>query len=139
MPDAAASSRPLGWWLKEADGRLEAAFEHSLPAGSVSRRGWQVLASLGLEPAGRSELIASLASFDPPVAVEGVVADLVERGLVEDDDGLLRLTAAGHEHRASLTPAVESVRARVGEALSPEDYGTLVQLLERLVRGLAPR
>lgn len=59
-------SRPVGWWLKEADARLSVAFDRILEGSEVDRRGWQVL--------------SSLTSFDSPAAVHGVVGELEARG-----------------------------------------------------------
>ncbi|MDP8907614.1 MAG: hypothetical protein M3N47_00540, partial [Chloroflexota bacterium] len=63
MTDKQVLARPIGWWLKEADARLDAAFDRQLQSRNVDRRGWQVLASLARRPTSRSELIASLAAF----------------------------------------------------------------------------
>ena len=46
MTNMQAMSRPVGWWLKEADARLDAAFDRTLAGRDVDRRGWQVLATL---------------------------------------------------------------------------------------------
>lgn len=34
-----ALERPIGWWLKEADARLDAAFDRALEGRGVDRRG----------------------------------------------------------------------------------------------------
>jgi len=129
-------SRPIGWWLKEADSRLDAAFDRRLAGRNVDRRGWQVLASLARRPARRSELVASLAAFDHPTVVEAVVSELHSRGLIEESDGLLRLTAGGEREQLELAPAIDAVRSQVAAALPRDDYVTLVRLLERLVTAL---
>ncbi len=130
--------RPLGWWLKEADGLIDAAFDDTLAGCGVDRRGWQVLASLARRPVGQADLVASLAAFDTADVVDGVVRGLRGRGLVEEADGLLRLTARGAAEQAALAPRVDAVRRKVSAALPPEDYLTLVGLLARLVEGLRP-
>ena len=136
MTDEQALAHPIGWWLKEADARLNAAFDVRLRSRDVDRRGWQVLASLAGRPTSRSGLIESLAAFDAPDVVEGVVADLVSRGWVEESSGLLRLTSAGERKQAALAPLVDDVRRQVAAALPQDDYVMLVRLLERLVTAL---
>lgn len=136
MADEQALTRPIGWWLKEADARLDAAFERSLAGRGVDRRGWQVLASLVRRPTRRSELVSSLAPFDSPDEVEGVVAGLTARGWVEESAGLLRLTDDGEREQAALALLVEKVRQQVSAVLSQDEYATLVGLLKRLVAGL---
>jgi hypothetical protein len=133
-----ALKRPIGWWLKEADGRLNAAFDRALEGTDVDRRGWQVLMSLLGGPVPRAELVASLAPFDDPATVERVVDDLVGRGLVEAGDDGVRLTDAGSATQRELAPKVGTVRALVHTALSDEDYVVLVRLLNQLVDGLEP-
>jgi len=63
MTDKQALSRPVGWWLKEADARLDAAFDRSLVGRNVDRRGWQILASLARSPTRRTDVSAFLAAL----------------------------------------------------------------------------
>lgn len=126
--------RPIGWWLKEADARLDAAFAAALARHGVDRRAWQVLATLARSAAPRPEVVAGLAPFDAPAVVGEVVDDLRRRGwVVESSDGLLALTAEGRGEQRALAPLVDEVRDRVAAALPEEDYRTLVRLLARLV------
>ena len=136
MTNMQAMSRPVGWWLKEADARLDAAFDRSLAGRAVDRRGWQVLATLARRSTPREEVVASLAAFDSPAAVEVVVQNQCSLGWIEEDGGLLRLTADGEREHADLAPLIEGVRGRVAAVLPPADYNTLVRLLERLVAAL---
>jgi hypothetical protein len=129
--------RPIGWWLKEADARLDAAFDASLAVRRVDRRAWQVLATLAQSAARRQEVAAGLASFDDPAVVDGVVDELHERGWVAElADGSLHLTPDGIREQQALGSLVKEVRHKVAKALPEEDYITLVRLLARLVRGL---
>jgi hypothetical protein len=151
MAPGTGSARPIGWWLKEADRRLDAAFDAALagqgPAGDgvagdavlgdgVDRRGWQVLASLARGSSGRSELVAGLAPFDGAEAFDGVISGLQGRGWVTEAEGMLRLTGDGERAHAVLAPLVGSIRETVAAALPGEDYPTLIALLERLVTAL---
>lgn len=136
MTDEQALARPIGWWLKEADARLEAAFDRRLGQRNVDRRTWQVLASLARRPTSRSQLIDSLAAFDSPEDLEGVVSDLTARGWIEESSGLLRLTPDGQREQAALATVVDDIRRQVAAALPQDDYVTLVRLLQRLIQGL---
>jgi len=133
-----APMRPIGWWLKTADARLDAAIDRSLRGQDVDRRQWQVLASLARRPMSGADLAAALAPFDPPAIVEGVAAALVARGWVDESEGLLRLTGEGEQAHGRLAPLVDEVRGQVAAALPADDYRLLVQLLARLVAGLDP-
>lgn len=134
-----ALTRPIGWWLKEADARLDAAFDAVLESTNVDRRGWQVLASLSRGPTPRAQLVNALASFDPPSVVDEVIDALSSRGWIEDAADSLRLTPAGVSQHAGLAPLVDGVREQVNAALSHHEYVALVGLLSRLVAALAPR
>jgi hypothetical protein len=140
--------RPIGWWLKHADARLEAAFARALDGTGVDRRRWQVLTTVaggraggpgggpgGTEP-GRpvteADLVAALADFDTPDTVRAVVADLRDRGLLTDADGVVVATDEGRQVQASLAPRIGEVRRAVAVALPGDDYPTLVALLRRL-------
>ena len=137
MDDEDLLRRPIGWWLKEADARLDAAFDASLTVRSVDRRAWQVLATLARSAAQRQEIATGLASFDHPSVVDGVVDKLRERGWVAElSDGSLQLTPDGIREQQALGSLVEEVRHKVAEALPEEDYITLVRLLARLVGAL---
>jgi hypothetical protein len=136
MTNAKEPSRPIEWWLKEADARLDAAFDRRLAGRNVDRRGWQIVASLARRPTARAELVASLVAFDPPTAVEGVMSRLTSLGWVEESAGLLRLTADAERQHADLVPLIDEVRGQVAAALPREDHITLVRLLQRLVAAL---
>lgn len=133
MTDDEMLRRPIGWWLKEADARLDAAFDFSLAARGLDRRRWQVLATLAGSSTVRQEVVAALASFDEPAIVEAVVDDLRSRGWVDESNGLLQLTPEGVREQQALVPLVEDVRQHVAAALPHEDYVTLVRLLAHLV------
>ncbi len=136
MSDEDLLRRPIGWWLKEADARLDAAFDSLLSARGVDRREWQVLATLAGSSTRRADVVASLAPFDEPAVLEDVIEEFKQRGWVEESNGLLRLTPAGADEQAALAPLVEGVRRHVAAALPEQDYLTLVRLLARLVAGL---
>jgi hypothetical protein len=126
--------RPIGWWLKEADARLEAAFDLRLRAyGVSSRRGWQVLASAARAPVRRADLVSDLSSFDSAPTIERLVDELEAEGWLTDDAGTLRLTPEGEDLHARLAAGIAEIRGWVAEALPGDDYRTLVDLLRRLV------
>jgi hypothetical protein len=134
-----AGFRPIGWWLKEADARLEAAFDVRLRAyGVTSRRGWQVLASAARAPVRRADLVADLSSFDSAATVEQLIDDLTAEGWLTDDHGTLRLTPDGEGLHATLAAGIEEIRGWVAEALPGKDYQTLVDLLRQLVDAFPP-
>lgn len=134
-----ALRRPVGWWLKEADAAIERATDRALSELDADRRRWQLLSTLSNGPIAAEELMEALRSFSSRGEVEGLLADLTGRGWVRRDDGFLALTSEGERVVGELTGRVALVRARVAEALPPEDYTTLVTLLARLVDAVGGR
>ena len=130
--------RPIGWWLKEADARLDTAFEQAVTPHGIDRRGWQVLASVARAPKQRHEIVTALTPFDDHAEIERVIDALGERGALRSEDGLVALTDAGTALHQALIDPVDGVRDLVRSALDDEDYAQLVRLLARLVDGLPP-
>ena len=138
MPERDPQPRPIGWWLKEADRRLDAAFDRALGAHGIDRRGWQAFTLVAERPRPTAEVVDALATFDGAGEVRRVVGDLVQRGWLEEAEGVLRPTPAGATAHAGLAARVAEVRDRVRAALPGDDYPALVGLLTRLVDGLDP-
>ena len=138
VSDAQASTRPVGWWLKEADALLDASFGSALADTGVDRRGWQVLASLARGSQREADLVDTLGSFDPPDVLREVIESIQRRQWVEESEAGLSLTPAGLELHRTLTPRVAAVRQRVSAALPTDDYLLLTSLLARLVTALRP-
>jgi hypothetical protein len=134
--DDSALARPIGWWLREADARLDAAFDRALDGFPADRRGWQVLSSLARRPSGEADVAEALAAFDPPSVIHEVLAQLTSRGWVTEVDDALRLTEEGTRVHAAIAPLVDQVREQVSGALPRDDYVTLVRLLQRLTAAL---
>lgn len=133
MSDEQALVRPIGWWLKEADARLNAAFDSALEGTEVDRRGWQILTSLSREPTRRSDLVSTLASFDSAAESEVIIDRMSSRGWIEESADVARLTPTGAAKQEALAPLVNGVRQQVAAALPRPEYTALVGLLSRLV------
>ena len=63
MTEQSGQRRPIGWWLKTADARIEQAFEDAFESQSITRREWQVLESVARAPVRESELLRTLEAF----------------------------------------------------------------------------
>jgi hypothetical protein len=128
VSDQPQTHRPVGWWLKEANSRLDAAFDAALTGRAVDRRGWQVLATLAQSTTPGRQVLDALASFDDRAAVEAVLHDLGARGWVKESGGMLRLTTDGERAHATLSPLVADIRQQVSAALPDQDYAELLRL-----------
>ncbi|MEP6979924.1 MAG: hypothetical protein ABJA16_04080 [Nakamurella sp.] len=134
MSESPAAGRPIGWWLKTADARIDQAFEAVFHGQSITRREWQVLESTSGAPVRESELLGTLKSF---AGAGEAVDELRRRGLLVDGaDGFLTLTHAGQLAHDGAAAGVATVRRAVRTALPGENYPTLLRLLADLVDGL---
>ncbi|GGM27367.1 hypothetical protein ACFFX1_12090 [Dactylosporangium sucinum] len=110
-------TKPIGYWLKELDRRIEEAFE--VAAEGVTRREWQVLNGLGPEG---------------PFATGDAVAGLAARGWATPDG---TLTGAGEAARDRIRSTVDGIRARSMRGIPEADYATTVRTLETMAANLS--
>ncbi|WP_327008670.1 hypothetical protein OHA72_16315 [Dactylosporangium sp. NBC_01737] len=120
-----AEDRPIGYWLRELDRRIEDAFVSTLGARGLARRHWQVLNGLGPHdpfwgPGERPH--------------EEVAADLAARGWTTPDGAL---TPVGEQARAAIAADVAVVRRRAAEGIPDEDYLTTVRTLAHMAGNLS--
>ncbi|WP_026421763.1 helix-turn-helix domain-containing protein [Actinokineospora inagensis] len=113
--------KPIGYWVKELDRRLEERFEQEL--GDVSRREWQVLNALPDDPV---DLLAPFSGT--PEAVERLRA----RGWVSGRE----LTEDGATAKAEIAAKVTRLRASVTTGIGDDEYLATVRVLERMVHNL---
>ena len=129
--------RPLGYWIKEIDRRIEADFDRLLAGEDLRRRHWQILDTVARADGSPAELDAALAPF--AASVRPQLDELIRRGWVaEPQPGVVAITGAGRAAHDRVARLVRSFRARVTEGLSEQDYATLVALLERVAGNLTP-
>ena len=123
------SPRPLGYWLRVIDRRLDDTMRDLFAAEGISRRDWR-----------RLNLIAGTVS-DPRMterlaARPERIAPLVDHGWVTGEPGSWSLTEAGEAALHSLHGRVSSLRSTVADAVSPEDFATTMSSLEAIARKL---
>ena len=133
-----APNLPIGYWLKEADQVITEAVNQAQAAQGVSRTDWQVLNTLS-EGDGTSQehLGEILRPFVDAAGLVEIVARLTDRGWVTPaGQGLLRLTDEGRTHHAVILAQQQAVRRRAVQGVSPEDYGTVIRVLQQIVSNL---
>lgn len=116
--------RPIGYWLRELDRRIEDAFAAALERQGLHRRHWQVLNGLGADDP----------FWGPGERPYGeVLADLVTRGWATPSG---TVTAVGERARAQVATEVATVRRRAAAGVPDQDYLTTVRTLARMARNL---
>lgn len=128
-PIIPTSPHPLGFWLRVIDRRLDDEMRELFEAEGLTRRDWRRLNLIG-------GAVADERMTERLAAHPEKVAPLVERGWVEGEPGAWRLTEAGVAARDGLQQRVSSLRARVADSVSPEDFATTVASLEAIARTL---
>ncbi|MEU8615997.1 hypothetical protein AB0C29_49245, partial [Actinoplanes sp. NPDC048791] len=96
--------RPLGYWVKEIDRRIEAEFDRLMADEELTRRHWQILTTLAQADTSRAELDTALAPFAPTVRAQ--VDDLIRRAWVTETEAgpVPDPTAAGRAAEADNGP-----------------------------------
>ncbi|GAB2639833.1 MarR family winged helix-turn-helix transcriptional regulator [Kribbella swartbergensis] len=123
-------NKPIGWWLKEVDRLLEAAFEQVLAEDGLTRRQWQALnAAAGQEP-----IEVALAPFlsGRPDELRAAIDPLIARGWLQDQ----RLTAAGRAALERLEAKVQAQRGRVTAGITGEEYAATIGVLRKMAENL---
>lgn len=118
-------NKPIGWWLKELDRRIEAAFEQLLARDDLNRRQWQALnAAAGEEP-----IAVALAPFLAAEAdLAAATGPLEARGWLAGEE----LTAAGRAALARLTELVVTQRQRLTAGIDDGEYAVTLAVLRQM-------
>ena len=114
--------RPFGFWIKAVDRLMASEFASAFEGEQASRRDWRILNVIdGTAPARR------------PLNAHKL-HDLVERGWVVADGDGWTLTDDGRAAKERLGGIVDGIRAKVTDAVSPDDLATTLASLEQIAR-----
>jgi hypothetical protein len=132
-------SRPIGYWVKLVDRRLEDGLNAVLAEHGVTRRQWQVLNALEGGARDATAVVEALLPFaDDAGTVRAELGRLVDAGRVSHGEaGHLEITPAGAALLVALTGDVDRFRERTSAGLTRDAYETTVATLERIAENLA--
>jgi DNA-binding MarR family transcriptional regulator len=131
--------RPVDFWLRLLDKLINEHFGKTLEEHGVTRRPWEVMNLLSRGPASHDELVEALAPFHSEVQARTLTDELAE---LEDSGWLLRreqayqLTQRGQMSYQRLEPVLRATDEEIGRDISPEDYATLLEVMERMAINL---
>jgi DNA-binding MarR family transcriptional regulator len=135
----APNDQPIGWWLKHLDGLIDASFDDAVGETGLDRREWQILNVIASRAVGRVELANALRPFwkTAPKELERQVEALEARGwLTKDQDRALRVTPDGDVARTEAEGRVQSIRMRLAEGITAEDYERTIETLKTMATNL---
>jgi hypothetical protein len=133
---------PIGYWLKKADDALTNEVNRALRAQGFDRFQWQLLnfVSEGGTVA-KSSAFDLLQTFVDAERFDVMLDTFINDGWLQqrlDGSGevLLSLTEEGQAKHSALLALQTEVRRKAMEGISPEDYQTVIRVLERLVANM---
>ena len=135
--------RPIGFWLKLVDRLIDEQFASTLEEHGVTRRQWQLLGVLSIEPATVEQLDAAVAPFlsappgesEPESSVEHLT-ELIDSAWVDATPTGYELTERGRVAFDKLAEVVAVNRTAATEGLTPEQYTETLAVLEKVARNL---
>ena len=117
---ADTTPRPFGYWISAVDRLMAAEFSAAFEAAHASRREWRLLNIVdGTVPARR------------PLS-QHKLGSLIERGWVTVGDDGWTLTDEGRSAKERLGGIVDGIRAKVSDAVSPDDFDTTMATLQQI-------
>ena len=133
--------KPIGYWLKHADNVITEHIDRVLSENGFTRSRWQVLNIV--YQAGtimRKALVDTMQNFIHAPQLDEIIEDFVEEGwlvrLGEGDEAQLTLTDAGKANRETVFELQSEVRRRAMKGITEQEYATVIDVLERMVKNL---
>ena len=136
-----AKQKPIGYWLKYADEVITEHVDRVLSDNGFTRSRWQVLNIV--YQAGtitRGGVFDTMQTFISTRQLGEIIDGFVEEGWLakagEGDGAQLALTEAGKAKRETVFKLQSEVRRRAMQGITEQEYATVIDVLERMVRNL---
>jgi hypothetical protein len=133
------AAQPIGAWSGEAYRRAVGALRAQLAVEDLTQPHWWTLNHVAGEPGmwSRATLIERLATYDDlGIEFDGVFDDLLARGWVVEESGVMTLTEAGEAGRLRARERNLRVHEQMHEGVDPADFVTTINVLRRMVANL---
>ena len=136
-----AKQKPIGYWLKYADEVITEHVDRVLSNNGFTRFCWQVLNII--YQAGtitESGVFDTMQTFIDRQQLAEILDRFVKEGWLvtrgEGDGAQLALTEAGKAKRETVFELQSEVRRRAMQGITEQEYATVIDVLERMVRNL---
>ena len=133
------AAQPIGAWSGEAYRRVVGALRAQLAVEDLTQPHWWTLNHVAGDPGRwtRAALVERLAPYeDLGIDLGDVFDDLVGRGWLLEDAGVMTLTEAGEAGRVRAAERNARVHRRVHEGIDTADFVTTIDVLRRMVANL---
>jgi DNA-binding MarR family transcriptional regulator len=140
QPDV-TKQQPIGYWLKRADEAITEHVDQVLSDNGFTRSRWQVLNILYQAGAiTRGSVFDTMQTFIDARQLDEILDEFVEEGWLvrsgEDDGVHLTLTDAGKTKRETVFKLQGEVRRRAMQGITEQEYATVIDVLQRMVKNL---
>ncbi|MGC5342344.1 MarR family winged helix-turn-helix transcriptional regulator [Streptomyces sp. DT171] len=133
------AAQPIGAWSGEAYRQVVGSLRARLAVEGLTQPHWWTLNHVAGAPGtwSRAALTERLMSYDDlGIDFEGVFDDLLARGWVMEDAGVMTLTEAGEAGRLRARERNVRVHEQMHEGIDPADFVTTINVLRRMVANL---
>ena len=134
-----APRRPVDFWLRLLDRLINEHFGKALDEHGITRRQWEVMNLLSRGPVSHDELVQALARVHrevQPATLADELSELEDSGWLRRRKQEYELTELGQTSYRRLEPVLRATDVEIGRGLSPEDYATVLEVLERMAINL---
>ncbi|ARZ66188.1 hypothetical protein SMD11_0522 [Streptomyces albireticuli] len=132
-------AQPMGSWTGQAYRLIVGALRAELAVEDLTQPHWWTLNHAAGAPGTwtRAALVERLTPYDDlGTDFDGVFDDLVARGWLTEDGGVLTLTEAGEAGRLRARDRNARVHTRMREGVDPAEYARTIDVLRRMVANL---
>jgi DNA-binding MarR family transcriptional regulator len=133
--------QPLGYWLKHADEVITEHVDRVLSDNGFTRSRWQVLNIV--YQAGtitRSGVFDTMQTFIDARQLDEIIDGFIKEGWLaksgEGDAAQFTLTDAGKAQRETVFKLQNEVRGRAMQGITEQEYATVIDVLQRVVKNL---
>ncbi|MEU9834621.1 MarR family transcriptional regulator [Streptosporangium sp. NPDC048047] len=136
---AELTAQPIGYWSGEAYRTVVGRIRADLAVERLNQPAWWILNHVEKAPGEwtRARLTERLAPFDDQgTDFDGVYDDLLNRGWLVEESGVLTLTEAGRSGRSRAQERARRTHERTHDGVSPEEYAVALNVLRRMIENL---